>query len=133
MNREVERKRLIELLLDHTDNAFNTSEEKRFIETTTVGEVADRLLENGVIVPPCKVGDVVWLIGNMKVYTKEEVCSRKVTSVQMLRTGELIMHFKDGCFSSESVGVFVFPTREEAEYALKLRRSVSLINGHIEE
>ena len=64
--------------------------------------VADFLLQRGVIVPPCKVGDVVWLIGNMKIYTKEEICSRKVTSVQMLRTGELIMHFKDGCFSTEA-------------------------------
>ncbi len=80
---------------------------------------ANYLLSNGVIVPPCKVGDVVWLIGNMKIYTKEIICSRKVTSVQMLRTGELIMHFKDGCFSSDSVGVYVFFTKEEAEQALK--------------
>ena len=82
-------------------------------------EVAQYLHENGVIVPPCKVGDVVWLIGNMKFYTKEECCSRKVTSVQMLRTGELIMHFKDGCFPAEAVGVYVFSAREEAEQALK--------------
>lgn len=80
---------------------------------------ADYLLLNGVIVPPCKVGDVVWLIGNMKMYTKEVCCSRKVTSVQMLRTGELIMHFKDGCFSSEAVGVYVFFSKEEAEAKLK--------------
>lgn len=123
------RKRLLEIMYaanEKFDEVDCTPEE-------AIELLADHLLENGVIVSPCKVGDVVWLIGNMKVYTKEEVCSRKVTSVQMLRTGELIMHFKDGCFSSESVGVFVFPTREEAEYALKLRRSVSLINGHIEE
>ena len=80
---------------------------------------ADYLLENGVIVPPCKVGDVVWLIGNMKLYTKEVICSRKVTSVQMLRTGELIMHFKDGCFPSEAVGVYAFRTKEEAMQELK--------------
>ncbi len=85
----------------------------------TIEKFADYLLANGVIAPPCKVGDVVWLIGNMKIYTKEIICSRKVTSVQMLRTGELIMHFKDGCFSSDSVGVYVFHTKEEAEQALK--------------
>lgn len=84
----------------------------------SIDEMVDYLLANGVIVPPCKVGDVVWLIGNMKLYTKEVICSRKVTSVQMLRTGELIMHFKDGCFPSDAVGVYVFPTREEAEKAL---------------
>ena len=112
MTREAERKRLIETLSWIRYKAFPTDEKAwEFI--------ADRLLENGVIVPPCKVGDIVWLIGNMKFYTKEEICSRKVTSVQMLRTGELIMHFKDGCFSADSVGVFVFLTREEAEKALE--------------
>jgi len=62
---------------------------------------------------------VVWLIGNMKIYTKEVCCSRKVTSVQMLRTGELIMHYKDGCFSANAFGGCVFLTREEAEQAMK--------------
>ncbi len=81
--------------------------------------LTDFLLANGVIASPCKVGDVVWLIGNMKLYTKEVICSRKVTSVQMLRTGELIMHFKDGCFPSEAVGAYAFRTKEEAMQALK--------------
>lgn len=47
------RDRLIELLLEHTDNAFNTSEDKHFIESTTIGQVADTLLANCVIVTPC--------------------------------------------------------------------------------
>ena len=53
------RERLIELLLDYTDNALNTSDDKHFTHSTTIGEVADYLLKNGVIVPPCKVGDYV--------------------------------------------------------------------------
>lgn len=67
---------------------------------------------------------MVWLIGNMKLYTKEECCSRKVISVQMLRTGELIMHFKDGCFALDAIGVYVFFTKEEAEqaYAMTLKQ-----------
>lgn len=98
-----ERERLIKLL----DNALPGS------------DIVDYLLENGVIVPPCKVGDVVWLIGNMRLYTKEVICSRKIISVQRLRTGGTLMHFKDGCFDADAVGVYVFLTKEEAEQALK--------------
>ena len=81
--------------------------------------IAGELFEDGWIRLPCKVGDVVWLIGNMELYTKEKLCSRTVTSVQILRTGELLIHFKDGCFPPAAVGVYVFFTREEAEKALK--------------
>ena len=108
MTNDKQRERLVELLDSGGIRNFPYN-----------AKLADHLLVNGVIVPPCKVGDVVWLIGNIKLYTKEECCSRKVTSVQMLQTGELIMHFKDGCFPSDAVGVYVFPTKEEAEKALK--------------
>ena len=106
------RDRLIELLV-------SCAESLDIRDDDLEEQIADYLLANGVIVPPCKVGDVVWLIGNMKLYTKEECCSRKVTSVQMLRTGELIIHFKDGAFGADAIGVYVFFTKEEAEQALK--------------
>ena len=44
------RDRLIELLCGHYMNT-----------TSDATEVADYLLENGVIVPPCKVGEIVWV------------------------------------------------------------------------
>ena len=106
-NDMTERERLIELLLKgHKKHLY-------------YDQIADYLLANGVIIPPCKVGDVVWLIGNMRLYTKEVICSRKVISIQRLRTGETLMHIKDGCFNAEAIGEYVFFTKEKAEQALK--------------
>ena len=51
--------RLIELLLKHTDNAFNTSEDKHFVYSTTIGEVADTLLSSDVIVPPDELYSII--------------------------------------------------------------------------
>ena len=116
MTRESERKRLVELLKSGINKHESTIENYVF----PIWEfLADHLIANGIVVPPCKVGDVVWLIGNMKLYTKEEICSRKVISVQRLRTGETLMHFKDGCFPSDAMGVYVFTSREEAVKMLK--------------
>ena len=52
-----DRDRLIELLMDFSkpDNPITQMAERRIIE-----RIADYLLANGVIVPPCKVGDKVW-------------------------------------------------------------------------
>lgn len=131
MSREAERKRLIELLSDHTDNAFNTSEEKRFIETTTVGEVADHLLDNGVIVPPCKVGDKVYKIVDMS----HTACNSFITKETVEPYAVIYANVMGGysCIPFEAFGKTVFLSEAEAKYALKNRRSVSLVNGHIEE
>ena len=55
-----ERKRLIELIV----NVENEILQKYPYTTDTfrIAHVADYLLENGVVVPPCKVGDTVYLI-----------------------------------------------------------------------
>lgn len=129
MTNDKQRERLVELLQEADKKVQEYILENDHMDwipkLNELSEVrADYLLANGVIVPPCKVGDVVWLIGNMRLYTKEVICSRKVTSVQMLRTGELIMHFKDGCFPSDAVGVYVFLTKEEAEQALVTDKNV---------
>ena len=70
---------------------------------------ADYLLENGVIVPPCKVGDVVYLItdhtGDMR---------RTVTGF----TQDCVLAYAMQIPMSE-FGKTVFLTREEAEKALR--------------
>ena len=114
MNREAEKQRLVELADSFLQDELCVCLNKDILE-----KFAQHCLDKGAIVPPCKVGDVVWLIGNMKIYTKEVICSRKIISIQKLRTGETLMHFKDGCFPSDAIGVFVFYTREEAEKALR--------------
>ena len=47
-------------LIDLIDEAINDEE-------TSYSNIADYLLENGVIVPPCKVGDTVYWISNGEV------------------------------------------------------------------
>lgn len=94
---------------------------------------ADYLLENGVIVPPCKMGDTVWLITvekeNNDWYILEDVVDRFVRYdriqfvFDMKRFGylhvdresnNLIDSLYDGCICS---------TKEEAEKALAERRA----------
>lgn len=85
----------------------------------TYESYADYLLANGVIVPPCKVGQVVWVISQWYKYTKPEIESRKVLSVQIYKNGDIQYHYKDGCFWQGHIGKTVFLTKEEAEAKLK--------------
>lgn len=99
--------------------------------------LADRLLENGVIVPPCKVGDTVYYINTLyfsqlernRVYraevTRIVITKRSVSFVAKVRyMGGVIEITEDG------LGKNVFLTREEAEQALK---GGSENDGEIEE
>ena len=84
---------------------------------------ADYLLENGVIVPPCKVGDKVYVVdytrlGNMIFECEVEEISRfSYGTYYYLNWGLHIPRFK-AC-QEDSFGKNVFLTREEAEQALK--------------
>ena len=79
---------------------------------------ADYLLANGVILPPCKVGDILWIpsVNSNKVYSKV--------------IKEILIHEKDGeigkyvyassaYFPFENIGKTVFLTKEDAEEKLK--------------
>lgn len=83
-----------------------------------MNEIADYLIENGVIVPPCKVGDILWIpsVNSNNVYSKV--------------IKEILIHEKDGeigkyvyassaYFPFENIGKTVFLTKEKAEQALK--------------
>ena len=87
--------------------------------------LADYLLANGVIVPPCKVGDVVYMVtpkGNIRNLTilsidievkKNEVKMTCMTSYQYMGI-PYYMHIQ-----SFNFGDTVFLTKEEAEEKLK--------------
>ena len=109
-----EREKLIELLMQGDiaaakQGVFNCCMCKREAEI-----LADFLLENGVIVPPCKVGDMVYIFergsyiipicgqGKPHWEIKIEKCS-----------------FKYWLLDNHKFGVNMFSTREEAEKALK--------------
>ena len=76
---------------------------------------ADFLLENGVIVPPCKVGD--------KLYNKhsliDEYCYWEVEKIEIYKDENGIVDDSNNWYSFEDIGKTVFLTKEEAENALK--------------
>ena len=80
--------------------------------------VADYLLDNGVIVLPCKVGDTVWCVTNQNTIIEDCVKDFDIWSVRNGIKVRLTLE----TFNSYVVGEFgktVFLTREEAEAALK--------------
>lgn len=104
-----ERERLIELL-----------DECRGIEgigMELVEKHADLLLANGVIVPPCKVGDTVYVC-----FSRTRVIECKVAQIIIEHIEEIGMSFicYGGMrFDMRHWGKIVFLTREEAEKALE--------------
>ena len=113
-----QRERLIELLDEAIAN-----------EMTPISNIADYLLNNGVIVPPCKVGDMIYTIEpRFYNYTKHEGVQRGIVEkCELTGNHRLSMWVKleEGepstmyCYKSLSFGKTVFLTREEAERALK--------------
>ncbi len=86
----------------------------------TPDAIAERLLDEGVICPPCKVGDVVWML-------KNQIERWKVASIEKtpkdIRIGLKPTARSSVIYVSERyIGEFIFLTREEAEAALAERR-----------
>lgn len=113
------RDRLIELIDDfiHYENAndLNSDERKE--------RLADYLIEEGVIVPPCKVDDTVYEI------TSKEVLCCTVTKIEISLTDrtstfiDILIHYPTysatETIETQDFGETVFLTKEEAEKALK--------------
>lgn len=126
-----ERERLIELLKSDScespmlcDPNCKYASLKRCYEERT----ADFLLENGVIVPPCCIGDTVYEIReNGKNPISGKRFDRCITTVQMLDCAAIrksILYAKEKRYAkndSVRLGKTVFLTREEAEKALAER------------
>lgn len=141
--RDVERKRLVRLIEEahkksaeaiHEHITATLKEKGRFNSKTdadrqSIYEIeADHLLDKGVIVPPCKVGDTVY-----RIYTNSWIGEDKVCRFSATESGLRYHDDKGRETSCDKFGKLVFNSKAEAEYALKNRRSVSLVNGHIEE
>ncbi len=107
-----DRERLIELMQKCDIVQIPTS---KFIEG-----FADYLLEHGVIVLPCKVGDTVWMIYSNEIITATVITIRynswKIPTSLYLKYSEV-----NGCafIQMQAIERTVFLTREEAEKALK--------------
>ena len=99
----------------------------------TPEKIAERLIDEGVICPPCKVGGTVYhyceTLGTVLPYLVEQL------SVGFLDENRNYQTYEANCvkensyelidaidFDSVDVGTYVFPTREEAEAALERRK-----------
>jgi hypothetical protein len=103
------RDRLIELL---SGKSIDTQPDVEY--------VADYLLENGVLVPPCKVRDTVYLIPT---YEGKPYCGIVEDKVQMIGITSRGIHIKARNHHDHNkmymLGKGAFLSKEEAEKALK--------------
>ena len=120
--------RLIELL----SKCFEEQYDKRRIISTKF--TADFLIENGVIVPPCKVGDIVYHINTFSprnpIIKECEVDALHITSGKNKRghkkpsyvlVRDIMMQSLSTRIYFEEFGKTLFLTKQSAEQALKER------------
>ena len=95
-------------------------------------QIADYLLENGVIVPPCKVGEYVYNLMECScenidgVYTvcefyDEGMCACKTICPHLYRIEKCFVTDSNLLIFTKKWGKTAFLTKEEAEQALKER------------
>ena len=89
--------------------------------------LADYLLANGVIVPPCKVGDLVYVIRRKEKRNKggywNAICFTKKVMQTAIKDRTAYIDFKRATKTDFSlIGNTVFLTREEAEKALEEKK-----------
>lgn len=113
-----ERERLIELLdkkYDHFCDQCGVNKDSHYTDS-----LADYLLANGVIVPPCKIGDKVYFVqsGRIKLLEVHNI-------TYSFKYRDYYVYFKndDGSASNihynQFIGYKLFLTKEEAEDALR--------------
>ena len=86
--------------------------------------LADYLLEHGVIVPPCKVGDKVYYIEMCRTaedWGKLYISWGEVKQLSFNKRGKWLILIDNAFFDCREIGTVAFLTREEAEKALKER------------
>ena len=112
------RERLIELLSDAEREHLNYEMANKFCpfdEYKCHSEyIADYLIENGVVVLPCKVGDVVY-----RIYTRAWIGEDVVREVVVSENGVFYIDDKGRMTSCNKFGKTVFLNREDAEAKLK--------------
>ena len=92
---------------------------------TEPSEIAERLIEDGdVIVPPCKVGDTVWMVRNLqierwKVVSIEKTASNMKLGIKFIARG---VRSAPVLINASHIGEIIYLTREEAEATLAERR-----------
>lgn len=91
------------------------------IQKWDYGATADKLLEKGVILPPCKVGDTVYVVSQGQGFCMRwNVYEGKVVDIHLNRHNKLTIRVENGeKFFGYYEPRFIFLTPEEAEQALE--------------
>ena len=121
-----EREKLIELLMQgeleaDKQGVFNCSRSKWKAEI-----IADYLLENGVSILPCKVGDVLYYhdykCGAFNDNKDEwNIVDSVVCQIRIKKKGILVEMSSGRIFTHKDFGKIIFNTKEEAEKVLAER------------
>ena len=101
-----DRERLIELMVESKITAPETGSFTDYL--------ADYLIEHGVIVLPCKVGDTIYQIDGVRIYASTIYEITYTENKVIFVTGNVV-------FDERAINNSIFLTREEAEKALKER------------
>lgn len=109
------------------DRLVELIESARYWGANTSAEIADHLLAEGVIVPPCKVGDKTYLLLE-KLKGGYDIVVSKCVEISENENGKWFSMYFDCVdignsieFQIEDFGKTVFLTREQAEKALAER------------
>jgi hypothetical protein len=109
-------------------------------DSWSFSEIADYLIENGVIVPPCKVGDEVWVVEEDDVtcymfLAKSKGCIIATSWINDYDVDETLEYHITETQDNLDTDLAVFPdeccfaTKEEAEKALKGGRCKQWLNS----
>ena len=111
--------RLVELLED------TLKEWECDVQRETIAQIAEHLIENGVVVPPCKVGETLYFLYNNPYADKPDLTPRIYKTTKwyfevdkagiVINTSDIHSYNKKYDYY---LGETVFLTREEAEKAL---------------
>ena len=113
-----DRERLIDLMIGAKRTEPETGSFTEYL--------ANYLLEHGVIVPPCKVGDRLYEVTGRKTVSVYKVKAIRVELFSLFIEWDIVEGFVWQSLSginADEIGKTVFLTREEAERALKEREN----------
>ena len=113
-----DRERLINLMIESKKTDPETGSFTEYL--------ADLLLEHGVIVLPCKVGDRLYEVTGRKTVSVYKVKAIRVELFSLFIEWDIVEGFVWQSLSginADEIGKTVFLTREEAERALKEREN----------
>ncbi len=127
VNREAERKRLVELLetAPLADITLGEYFNKPYIENCIV----PHLLDNGIVVPPVKVGDMLFALWSVPTEAKYVIYSAEVVEIRIAGRNcrqtttfllePLAYRGRRKEYRKDDFGKLLFTNKEDAEQALK--------------